>query len=539
MIGKKEKGGKPDKPPEPDVLARIAARRLDIPTMPVVLREGMELLGSSTVDMHKAARVLSDDPGAASLILRISNSAYYSFAYRVSTISHALSLIGSRSAKNTLGALALRRTVHKQYRNVGIDLHWFWLTAVLGAAGAERAAMFLKLGNTEAEECMLACLLRDLGYLVLLRHQLVDPPEEGIPEYLWSDTCDASEHDKLDYSHADVTMFVCHEWGIPYLGEMIMGHHRSAFRTQRAQNLCVRIGQRVAALILSADRIDQDTSLGVEEVLEELEEHVEDEWGLLLCALDHTLRKFVELAERYELDKLEFNKAFAVRTIRPRIESLLGILFKRKPQYAFLQYESTILNWLVKRLSRFKGRRVFHSFKELLKTIPPQLHDLIYRVIPLGESQALIECQHHKEQERTRLRLLSEEYIPEVPAWGINLTINVQGDLIQASDVVSQSHRGDVFGPNVTNLYEQLSEAASEDSREADTEEKEARQEFIQELREMMNVIQAGKAASPVATEKGSRILKLAKRIGKKLENMTVEFLASLGAKVICRDRFD
>src|SRR5438874_13741161 len=70
-----------------------------LPSLPAIAVQVLELAQKDHVDIAEIARVISKDPALSSKILRTVNSSFYGRANTISTISHALVLLGLQSVK--------------------------------------------------------------------------------------------------------------------------------------------------------------------------------------------------------------------------------------------------------------------------------------------------------------------------------------------------------------------------------------------------------------------------------------------------------
>src|SRR6476620_7221285 len=78
-----------------------------LPTLPTIAMEVLELAQRDHVDIAEIARVISKDQALSSKILRTVNSSFYGRANTISTISHALVLLGLQSVKTLVLGFSL------------------------------------------------------------------------------------------------------------------------------------------------------------------------------------------------------------------------------------------------------------------------------------------------------------------------------------------------------------------------------------------------------------------------------------------------
>ena len=94
----------------------MVAKRLDtliqkvdqIPTLPIVSNQIMGLLSDEDVSIKKVAGLIEKDQALAVKILKIANSAFYGTLSKVSTIDHALVILGIGEVRGILLAFSIR-----------------------------------------------------------------------------------------------------------------------------------------------------------------------------------------------------------------------------------------------------------------------------------------------------------------------------------------------------------------------------------------------------------------------------------------------
>jgi len=149
-------------PPEPirnmDFIRRKVQDLASLPTLPGIVRAVVAMMDNTDAGPKDVSEVVSHDQVMSAKILRLVNSPLYGFPGRISSVSHALVLLGF----NVVRGLVLSMAVfdHFSSRVPGLWGH------SLGTALTARA-LARQLGRKDAEEVMIAALLHDLGKVVL------------------------------------------------------------------------------------------------------------------------------------------------------------------------------------------------------------------------------------------------------------------------------------------------------------------------------------------------------------------------------------
>src|SRR3954470_19824138 len=79
----------------------------NLPSLPTIAVQVLDLASKANVDIAEIARIISKDPALSGKILRTVNSSFYGRSQHVSTISHALVILGLQSVKTLVLGFSL------------------------------------------------------------------------------------------------------------------------------------------------------------------------------------------------------------------------------------------------------------------------------------------------------------------------------------------------------------------------------------------------------------------------------------------------
>jgi HD-like signal output (HDOD) protein len=150
------------------VKTRLAAGALSVPVFHAVALRLTQVLARPDFSIEDVNQLISADPGLASQVLRVANSAFYAGLSKVNTIREAIIRLGSREVAN----LAMLTTQQDLYRSEDPSyntlMQTLWKHAFCCAVGSKWLAAKAGLG-ARAQEAFLAGLLHDIGKLFLLK----------------------------------------------------------------------------------------------------------------------------------------------------------------------------------------------------------------------------------------------------------------------------------------------------------------------------------------------------------------------------------
>jgi diguanylate cyclase (GGDEF)-like protein len=183
----------------------------NLPSLPSIAVQILELAGKPNVDIAEIARLISKDPALSTKILRTVNSSFYGRSQHVGTISHALVILGLQSVKTLVLGFSLVTTLSKD-KHRGFNHLAYWRRSIYAATAARTIA--IKMNVVQQEEAFLGALLQDIGMLVL----------DQVLGQSYSEICGKSpthldlvkaEAETLGMTHAEVGAILAEQWKLP------------------------------------------------------------------------------------------------------------------------------------------------------------------------------------------------------------------------------------------------------------------------------------------------------------------------------------
>lgn len=228
-----------------DLVRRSLGRIQSLPALSNVVTKIISLADDPMVSGQQVADVVEKDQSMVAVILKIVNSPFYGLNRRVSSIHHAIVLLGYRAIRN----VALSTTLLNTFRGSGADRRFhrkrFWRHSVGTATAAKLLARRLRRGD--AEEAFLAGLIHDMGRIILDHYfsgeftRILDlRATENVPLL-------EAERRVVGLDHAEIGGLVARQWNFPpQIADAIGFHHRPA----DAQD-----GGEIALLVQVADAL--------------------------------------------------------------------------------------------------------------------------------------------------------------------------------------------------------------------------------------------------------------------------------------------
>ena len=206
---------------------RLVEKVQGLPTLPSMLTNINQMVLNPRTSAKEVAQVISSDPALTSKVLRVVNSSFYGFPNRITTITHAIVILGF----NTIKSIVLSSTIFDVFRGSAapteFDRPEFWKHSI--GCGAAAKVLGRRIQYPMLEELFIAGLLHDVGKIVL---------DQFLPEKFAECLALARSRDVLlleaetrvlGVSHADVGAWLFEKWNLSKgLVETTRCHHNPA-----------------------------------------------------------------------------------------------------------------------------------------------------------------------------------------------------------------------------------------------------------------------------------------------------------------------
>ena len=253
-----------------------------IPTIPSVLKQLSTIIENPKISLNEISYFVSQDPALTTKILQMVNSALYGFPGRISSVNHAVMLLGLNVVKGLLLSVSVFEIMHKAM--IGLREH------SIGVAIASKV-LGRKKGLKEPEEVFVAGLLHDVGKVILTlawpeeyEKTVKDAEAAGIAIF-------DAERSHFSETHAAVAGWLAEKWHFPRkLCECIANHHRPQVSTLAPLETAIvhtaDVIVKARGIGYSGDRLVPEVNPGawdtlglseadLREILKELEDSVE------------------------------------------------------------------------------------------------------------------------------------------------------------------------------------------------------------------------------------------------------------------------
>jgi len=162
-----------------------------------------------------------------SRLLRVVNSAFFSFPSRVDDVGQAVRVVGTTQIRD----LALATSVMAMFDHIPrefVDMDSFWRHSL--ACGVIGRAVASRRGEHNVERFFAEGVLHDVGHLILYVHAPDEAREAMVRARVSGRPLHHCERDILGYDHADVGLALLRQWNLPEPFQEAVGHHHAPSR---------------------------------------------------------------------------------------------------------------------------------------------------------------------------------------------------------------------------------------------------------------------------------------------------------------------
>lgn len=231
-----------------DKFRRKVDRLQNLPTAPDLLDKFNEMVNDPSVSMGKIGEMVSQDQILAMKILKLVNSAFYGFPGRISTVTHALVLLGYDVIKGLILSATAFEAISEKWTGM-----WTHSLGVSKACGI--ICDVLKI--PDAEEVGMAGLLHDIGKVIFFTEEpdiyqkiLLSAAKHNLPMIV-------AEQKLLGLDHTEVAGWLCDRWNLPQKLAAPMTYHHNPTGADTAQ--------RATAVVFLANNVIKAFGYGVPE----------------------------------------------------------------------------------------------------------------------------------------------------------------------------------------------------------------------------------------------------------------------------------
>jgi len=238
----------------------------DLPALPTIVTKVLELSEDPEISASELEDIILADQAITAKFLRVANSAYYGLATQVSSIAHAVVILGIQQVRNIVLSMAAISLLKSRNKGTMSMLHSFWRHSFGTGAAAIRLAQIKKLPAQQSDLVHIGGILHDIGQLFLFgnftdlyRLTLQLAATQSVPIH-------EAEKKVLGITNAEVGAHLAHAWNFPHNLANIIEFHHGPYQ---------ELPERTIAIVHAADYLSERAWQVVPSSLDPMDVHVE------------------------------------------------------------------------------------------------------------------------------------------------------------------------------------------------------------------------------------------------------------------------
>jgi len=194
----------------------------DLPPLPQVAAQVLRLAADPDSTTDELRRVISTDLALTSQILKIANSAFYGLPAKVTSIDHAVRMLGMDEITSLCISCSASQSLRAPKGVPTLDLEQFWRHSV--ATGVIGKILVRRLNLSRLESLYLAGLFHDVGKVVLDRFK--HDAYSEIVELTHKESISILEAERavMGASHDMVGGWLVEKWRLPEVDTFLYIH---------------------------------------------------------------------------------------------------------------------------------------------------------------------------------------------------------------------------------------------------------------------------------------------------------------------------
>jgi HD-like signal output (HDOD) protein len=230
----------------PSVRATVGRVR-QLPALPRVYARLRKTMAREEATASEVADIIASDSAVTAKVLHIANSAFFRLGRPITRVEQAVVHLGFSAIRNITLSAEIFCSWASTAAAGGVEPEHLQEHARKVAAGAH----VLAAGQPWADDALLAGLLHDIGYWVLLQECPQGLTQARALAKERSQSLCAAERAVLGATHAELGAYLLGLWGLPHpILEAVAYHHSPSFASHREFDLLAAVA--VAQAITSA-----------------------------------------------------------------------------------------------------------------------------------------------------------------------------------------------------------------------------------------------------------------------------------------------
>ena len=209
---------------------KVVGQLQDLPTLPTIVTEVLRIYDDPNSTSKDFAQVFSRDQAMSLNILKLVNSSYYSLSRKITSVIHAINLLGYNEVRRLALSISVIKLFPGKISLSSFSHKEFWIHSLATGIASEVLATKIKLPRRE--DAFICGLIHDVGKLILEQywHERFEEilrivSVRKIPFYV-------AEEKTFGYNHTYIGMKAVRKWSLPEIFYYGVRFHHNPGRTE-------------------------------------------------------------------------------------------------------------------------------------------------------------------------------------------------------------------------------------------------------------------------------------------------------------------
>jgi putative nucleotidyltransferase with HDIG domain len=228
-----------------ELTKKLSAAVEKMPAFPKSVQRILELTRDVNCSPKELVMVIEKDPVMTMKLLRILNSAYYSFPKQITSVNQSVVYLGLNTVKNMALSFAAMGSLPK-HNAAGFDIQSYLMHSLTTASLARTLCQKYSHDDTDPADCYIAGLLHDFGKVVFA--QFLPEEFKQALDYCKENAISlhVAEQEIIGSDHTVVGGMLVEKWQFPkQLTDNIRNHH-SPDSTESAVHSCLFVADQIS-----------------------------------------------------------------------------------------------------------------------------------------------------------------------------------------------------------------------------------------------------------------------------------------------------
>jgi putative nucleotidyltransferase with HDIG domain len=228
-----------------ELTQRLSAAVDKMPAFPKSVQRILEISREINFQPKELVMVIEKDPVMTMKLLRIINSAYYSFPKQITSVNQSVVYLGVNTVKNMALSFAALGVLPRH--NAGsFDIQRYLMHSLVTGSLARLVCQKFAADETDPADCYIAGLLHDFGKVVFAQFMpdefqaaLVLSAEQNISLH-------AAERRIIGADHSVVGAMLVEKWQFPTALVGVIRNHHSEIAPENMAQCCLQVADQIS-----------------------------------------------------------------------------------------------------------------------------------------------------------------------------------------------------------------------------------------------------------------------------------------------------